>query len=170
MTTGRRALVKLGVAVGAVVAAMAVAAPQAIASTSESGSVTGYTSSDRTHFGTLAQCHNVFSGPVIATNGSGSIVASITDIAFNFCDAGTSVTPNALPWTLKLDVDSTYTIEGFDVNVSTPQGTCRYSGSVVGLSQFPNAYDMRGSLTRRTAGCGGSKEINISSLGQVIGV
>jgi hypothetical protein len=165
MTTGRK-LVQLGVAAGAAVAALAFAAPQAVASTSAGGSVKGF-SEEPTAFGTLTSCQNVFTGTVTA--GGSQTVASIGQVSFTFCQADTSVTPAALPWTLKLSAGS-YTIEGFDVNITTPRGTCRYSGTVDGVNQFPNVYDLRGLLTRRTADCGGPGQINIGNLTEVISV
>jgi hypothetical protein len=166
MTTGKT-LVRLGVAAAAAVATLAITAPQAIASSSISGSVKGF-SGQPTAFGTLTSCQNVFTGKVTA--GGSQTVASVGQVAFTFCQTGTSVTPNALPWTLTLNAGSSYTIEGFDVNITTPRGMCRYSGTASGVNQFPGVYDLRGLLTRRTAGCNGPEQINIGNLTEVVSI
>ncbi len=105
-------------------------------------------------------------------NQIGRIKADIESVTFNFCDTGTSVKANALPWKLDLQRDASYTISGVDVNVTTSQGTCRYTGSIDGVGQgaqfFPDVYDLRGTLNLQTAGCGGPDQINVSNLTEVI--
>jgi hypothetical protein len=166
ITRGSR-LMKLGVAVVAAVAALAIAALPASASTPAS-SVKGF-SEDRTTFGSLAACQNIFTGPVTFDNHIGRIRADIKSATFNFCDTGTSITANALPWKLDLQRDASYTISGVDVNVTTSQGTCRYTGSIDGVGQaFSDVYDLRGTLNLQTAGCGGPRQINVSNLTEVI--
>ncbi|MFG1711114.1 hypothetical protein ACFLIM_48965 [Nonomuraea sp. M3C6] len=161
--TIRRRLVKSGLAAGAAAAVLVlITAPQA----SASSSVKGF-SEDPTRFGTLAACQNTFTGPV-TTDSSRGIVASINNVTFNFCQAGTSVTPHALPWSLSLN-DSSYTIKGFSVNIATPKGRCQYSGTVNGFMEFPGVYDLRGLLTRQGSGCGGPEQLNVSNLSEVIG-
>jgi hypothetical protein len=166
MTTRGSRLMKLGVAVVAAVAALAVAVPSASASLPAS-SVKGF-SEDRTTFGSLAACQNIFTGPATFDNHIGRIKADIKSVTFNFCDTGTSVTANALPWKLDLQRDDSYAISGVDVNITTSQGTCRYTGSIDGVGQFPDVYDLRGTLNRQTAGCGGPDQINVSNLTEVI--
>jgi hypothetical protein len=169
MTIGTRRLVKMGVAAAAAVAALVLfIAPQASASASAGSSVHGFSSSGLRFVG-LTTCQDEFTGPVTSDDGSGGIAARIDRISFTTCDAGASVTPNALPWTLKLQEDSNYTIEGFNVTITTPRGICRYSGSVRGDMQFPGgAYNLTGSLTRNTAGCGGSDRLTVDALIEVI--
>jgi hypothetical protein len=166
MTARGSRLMKLGVAVVATVAALAIAAPSASASLPAS-SVKGF-SEDRTTFGSLAACQNVFTGPVTFDNHIGRITADIESVTFNFCDTGISVKANALPWKLDLQRDDSYTISGVDVSITTSQGTCRYSGSIDGVGQFSGVYDLRGTLNLQTAGCGGPNQINVSNLTEVI--
>jgi hypothetical protein len=172
MTARGIRLMTLGLAVVAAVAALAVAAPPASAAR-PTKSVNMF-SEDRTLFGLLAACQNIFRGPVTFDNHIGRIKADINSVTFNFCDTGTSVTANALPWKLDLQRDISYTISGVDVNITTSQGTCRYTGSINGLGQgaenFPDVYDLRGTLNLQTAGCGGPDQINVSNLVEVIGV
>jgi hypothetical protein len=172
MTIGRTPPLKVRVAAGAAVAALALAAaPQASASTAAE-SVHGFTStgmefinSDNT---VLAECQNQFSGQVTSDDGNGRVKANIDNMRID-CFNGTTTTPNALPWKLDLLKDRGYTIGGVDVSITTPQGTCRYTGSVNGVMQFPDGvYDLRGSLTRRRGACGGTDQLNISALSEVI--
>jgi hypothetical protein len=171
MTT-RGSLVKLGVTLGVAVAALATTAPAASAAR-PAGSVKGF-SEDRTTFGSLAACQNIFTGPVTFNNHIGRIKADLDSVTFNFCDTGTSVTANALPWKLDLQRNVSYTVSGVDVNITTAQGTCRYTGSLDGVGQgaqfFPDVYDVRGTLNRQTAGCGGPGQINVSNLTEVISI
>jgi hypothetical protein len=161
--TIRRSLLKSGLVATVAAAVLTLTtAPQASASTS----VKGF-SEDPTRFGTLATCQNIFTGPVTADSSRG-ITASINNVTFNFCQAGASVTPTALPWSLSLN-DSSYTIKGFSVNITTAKGRCRYSGTVNGIMQFPGVYDLRGLLTRQSPGCGGPEQLNVSNSIEVIG-
>jgi hypothetical protein len=175
MTTRGTRLLKLGVAGGAAVAALAFAVPPASAAPTHLTSVKGF-SEDRTTFGSLTACQNIFTGPVTSQNVTGHIKADLGSVTFNFCDTGTSVTANALPWKLDLQRDISYTISGVDVNVTTAQGTCRYTGSINGVGDngveagdhFPDVYDVRGTLSRRSVDCGGPDQINVSNLLEVI--
>jgi hypothetical protein len=153
----------------AVITALAIfAVPHA--SAAPTGSVVGF-SEDATTFGTMTSCQNSFTGDVVADDGHGNIVASIEAIRFGFCQDGTSVTANGLPWTLNLDVDSSYVIDRVDVDIHTPQGVCRYAGQAHGVMQFPNGvYDLRGEVTRQSSGCGGPQHLALSNLVEVIGI
>jgi hypothetical protein len=173
MTIGKR-LLKVRVATGAAVAALAfVAAPQASASASAAtGSVHGFTSSGMEFINSdnsvLGECGNQFSGRVRSDDGSGHVIAAIDTIAID-CSDGTRVTANALPWTLDLLKDRSYTIAGVNLSITTSKGTCRYAGQLNGGMQFPGGvYDLRGSLTRQSGACGGTAQLNVSALTQVI--
>jgi hypothetical protein len=166
MTIRESRLIKLGVAVVAAVAALAISVPSASAS-GPASSVKGF-SEDRTTFGSLAACQNIFTGTVTFDDHIGRIKADIASATFNFCDTGTSVRANALPWKLDLQSDDSYAISGVDVSTTTSQGTCRYTGSINGVGQFSGVYDLRGTLNLQTAGCGGPDQINVSNLTEVI--
>jgi hypothetical protein len=172
MTIGGTRLLTARVAVVAAGAALALtAAPQASASTAAE-SVHGFTSTGMEFMNTdntvLAECQNQFSGQVTSDDGVGRVKADIDNMRID-CSSGTSATPNALPWKLDLLKDRGYTIGGVDVTITTPQGTCRYTGSVNGVMEFPDGvYDMRGSLTRRSGACGGTAQLNVSALSEVI--
>ena len=155
---------------GAAVAAFVLVAPQAFASTAAEG-VHGFTSTGMDFLNSdnsvLAQCQNEFSGRV--TSDDGSHVKARIDTMSISCAGGTRVTANALPWALDLQRDRGYTIAGVDVNLSTSKGTCRYTGAVNGVMEFPNGvYDMRGSLTRQSGSCGGTDRLNVSALTEVV--
>lgn len=178
MTARGSWLMRLGVSIGAALAALAVAAPlvsAAPAPPKRFSSVRGF-SEDRITFGSLAACQDIFTGPVTFQTGTGHIKADINSVTYNFCDSGTSVTANALPWKLDLQRDVSYTISGVDVDITTAQGTCRYTGTLNGVGDngvgagdhFPDVYDTRGTLNLQTAGCGGPDEINVSNLTNVI--
>jgi hypothetical protein len=161
-------MAKSGAVAGAVVAAsVLIAAPQASASTS-GGSVKGY-SGQPTAFGSVAACQHVFTGSVTAQY-SGRITAGIGNVTFNFCKPGTSITAKGLPWTLNLDENRSYTLNGVQVNITTYRGTCLYGGTLNGFMQYPGVYDLRGSLTRQSGACGGSDQINVSNIPEVISV
>jgi hypothetical protein len=170
MTTRGSWLTKLIMAVGAAIAALAIAAPLASAAPARLSAVKGF-SEDPTTFGSLASCQNIFTGPVTFQNGTGHIRADIDGVTFS-CGAGTSVTANALPWKLDLQRDVSYTISGIDVDISTAEGTCRYTGSVDGVTEGaeigPDVYDLRGTLNRQSAGCGGPDQINVGNLIEVV--
>ena len=170
MTARESRLTKLGVAIGAVAAALAVVAPAASAAPvppTRFTSVKGF-SEDRLNFGSLGACQDVFTGPVTFQNPTGHIKADIDSVTYNFCDSGFSVTANALPWKLDLQRNVSYTISGVDVDITTTEGTCRYTGTIDGLGEgadhFPDVYDTRGTLNRQTTGCGGPDQINVVNL------
>jgi hypothetical protein len=162
MTMARR-LGKPGVVAGAAVAALALlTTPQASAATSaETVRLTGPTDFTA-NSDPLASCSNDLSGPVTSHDDStGESVANIDNVTFDCSDGTTSITANALPWTLHLFGNDAFTLDGFDVNVTTPQGTCRYTGDVEGAFQFPDGIDdIRISMTRQTAGCGWPKQVS----------
>lgn len=176
--TARKTLVKLGTAAGAGAAALAIlAGPQALASTG--GTVQGYNSSFGMDFGGVTheqyatECSNTFSGPVTSDDGNGNIVASIDNFSITNCDQGVSITANALPWTFKganINNGGSFTIEGVDVNITTAQGTCRYTGTMEAGPEFPpNVYDITGTLSRQSAGCGGDEQVQVSAPVEVVG-
>ncbi|TDX08261.1 hypothetical protein [Kribbella sp. VKM Ac-2566] len=165
MILGRSGLTKqTAIAVASLAALSFVSVPHAAAAT---GSVLGF-SEDPTTFGSLTSCQNVFKSSVTGDNGDGSVVARVSDVEFHFCRSGTSVAANALPWTLNLTENSSYTIKGVDVRITTPQGACRYTGQVQGLMQFPGVYSLSGQLARQSSGCGGPEQIAASNLTEVI--
>lgn len=130
----------VGIAAGSATAALALlAASPASASTSGAIGYTGWvtTLSGVTHEQFATSCGGTFKGPVTSDDGNGNYVASINSFSMN-CDQGVSVTPNALPWTLAAHGNnspgSTFTFEGVDVNITTAQGTCRYTGSINGVA------------------------------------
>lgn len=172
--TARRRLVKLGTAAGAAAAALAIlAGPQASASSGET--VLGYDNggfaiSGVTHQQFAAQCGDLFSGPVTSDDGNGNVSAKIDKFSISGCNQGVSVTANALPYTLTLKEGHSFTIQGFDVNITTSQGTCRYTGTVQGGPEFPpTTYALTGTLSRQSAGCGGDAQIHLSDPLQTIG-
>jgi hypothetical protein len=173
--TARQSLLGLGVVAGVATSALALlAGPQASAATGRMAEVyTGWDTSlsGVTHQYFATSCDDVLKGPVTADDGNGNIVASINSFSMT-CDQGVSVTPNALPWTLTAHGNntpgSTFTIAGIDVNITTSQGTCRYTGSV-NATAMDQGYDMTGTLSRLSAGCGGDAQVQISDPFEVFG-
>lgn len=168
MTYGQGRLVRVGVAAGAVLAAF-MTFPSASADTPSSvkgfGSYTQFT--DQATVTNLTACSNQFTGTVTGDS-AGAIEASITSASFT-CQSGTAVTANGLPWTLNLKEDESYTINGFDVAITTRLGTCRYSGGVRGDMEFPGGvYTLTGLLSRQSAGCGGSASVAVADFAEVI--
>lgn len=156
---------------GAGAVALAIlAGPQASASTGETVEVyTGWDTalSGVTHQYYATDCGDVFKGPVTSDDGNGDVVASIGNFSMN-CNQGVSVTPNAMPWTFNLH-GGVFTIEGIDVNITTSQGTCRYTGSVQG-SPEDQGYYMTGTLSRQSTGCGGDAQVQITDPFEVFGI
>lgn len=165
--TARQRMVRLGMVVGTATAALGLlAGTPAFAATGKTAeSYTGWQTSlsGLTHQEFATSCGDVFKGPVTSDDGNGNVTASITSFSMS-CDQGVTVTPNALPWTLKAQGNntpgSTYTIQGIDVNITTAQGTCRYTGSVSGTA-MDQGYYMSGTLSRQSAGCGGDAQVQI---------
>lgn len=172
MITKRRNLMKLGMAVGVAVATVAVITTPA-SSAARLSSMKAF-SEDPTSFGSLASCSNIFTGPVTGEMQRGSKITA--DVSSFSCGDGSAVAANALPWKLSLQRDISYTISGVDVNITTAQGTCRYTGSLNGVGDngvgagdhFPDVYDVRGTLNRQSGDCGGDDQINVSNLIEVI--
>ncbi|HEY7050482.1 MAG TPA: hypothetical protein VH373_24925 [Jatrophihabitantaceae bacterium] len=173
--TARPRLVGLGAIAGAATALMLIAAPQASAATARTAEAyTGWDTSlsGLTHQQFATSCGDVFKGPVTSDDGHGNIVAGVNSFSMS-CDQGVSVTPNALPWTLTAHGNNTpgssYTIAGIDVNITTAQGTCRYTGSVNGTA-MDQGYFMAGTLSRQSAGCGGDAQVQVNDPFEVFGI
>jgi len=170
MSAGRR--VKLGVAAVAVAVA-SVLLPALPASAAVGSTVTGW--GDSTNFWVTdgfptASCSNRFTGVVTADDGNGGIVARIDNVRITCHEGDVTITANT-PWTLKLKDGFLATFEGFDVNFTTSEGTCRYRGTVPGGLEFPpGIYNFYGSLTRLSAGCGAGEEISVAEGWENIGV
>jgi hypothetical protein len=161
--------VTLGAATGAAAAALGILAGPASASTSKTAEGFGsFYISGVTHQAFAAQCGDLFQGPVTSDDGSGDVTAKINQVSIDNCNQGIRVTANALPWTLTLQGDastsSQFTLQGVDLNVTTAQGTCRYTGTLGGnltLPGQPGLYFFSDSLSRQTAGCGGNQQITV---------
>jgi hypothetical protein len=120
---------------------------------------------------TSASCGDEFFGHVTVDNGPGEGgEISIDKITFGTqgnCGQGISVTPNHLPCTFI--VNSSATVKGFDVNITAPQGTCRYSGDLpYGAESFDGVYTVSGLVTRQSTGCGGPGQLGVSSLNESV--
>ena len=168
--------VSLGVAAGVVTAVTTlIAGPQASAATGRTAEAyTGWQTaiSGLTHQYFATTCSDVFKGPVTSDDGHGGIVAGVDEFSMS-CDQGVTVTPNALPWTLTAQGNNTpgssFTVHGIDVNITTSQGTCRYTGSVSGRA-LDQGYYMTGTWSRQSTGCGGDAQIQVIDPFEVFGV
>lgn len=172
--TVRHSLLKLGVVAATATAAGLLATAQASAATGRTAEAyTGWDTSlsGVTHQYFATSCGDVFKGPVTSDDGNGNIAASINSFSMS-CDQGVSVTPNALPWTLTAHGNntpgSTFTITGIDVNITTSLGTCRYTGSVSAVA-MDQGYDMTGTLSRQSTGCGGDAQVHVNDPFEVFG-
>jgi len=174
MTT-RQKLTGLGIAAGTATMALGLlAAPHASAATGRTAEAyTGWDTSlaGVTHQYFATSCGDLFKGPVTTDDGKGNITASINTFSMN-CDQGVTVTPNALPWTLTAHGNntpgSTFTVQGIDVNITTAQGTCRYTGSV-SATALDQGYDMSGTLSRQSTACGGDAQVQVEDPFEVFG-
>jgi hypothetical protein len=171
MTTRKR-LVDLGVGAGAVAVALGLfAGPQASAST---GTVSlnndiGMAFSGVPHQDSVTTCQILWQGPVTSNDGNGNVAANI-DSSSTSCDQGVSVTSNTQPWALNFH-SGIFTIDGIDVNITTSQGTCRYTGSVKGIAtDQTNLYMVSGTLSQQSTGCGGDAQIGIGDIGSVFSI
>lgn len=170
---------KLGILAAAGVAAAALAipaAPQASASTGARflafGSQFGISGVTHEHF--VTECGNIFSGPVTSGGATGAMVANIDEVSIDGCNQGVNVTANALPWTVEgtnVVDNGSFSIQRVDLNIATGLGTCRYTGMFQGTIDLqPNVYDIRGTLSRQSAGCGGDQQISVVAVAEAVGV
>jgi hypothetical protein len=117
----------------------------------------------------LTSCSNEFHGRKTVDHGTGPGTEVSVDTMSFTCEPGTSVTPRALPWTFTLTDNGGAVLAGVDVDITTPSGTCRYSGDLAnGAFQFPNVYSITGALSRRSTGCGGTDTIGVAVLTEAI--
>jgi hypothetical protein len=165
--TVRTRLRGLSAAASIAVAIGLLAGPQASAATGRIAEVYagwGTSLSGVTHQQFAASCVDLFKGPVISDDGHGNIVANINDFSMT-CDENVSVVSSALPWTLAAHGNntpgSTFAIAGIDVNITTAQGSCRYTGSLKAVA-LDQGYGMTGVLSRQHTGCGGDSQIQIN--------
>jgi hypothetical protein len=62
-----------------------------------------------------------------------------------------------------------YTITGVSLSSTTSKGHAGTPVSSNGVMQFPGGlYDMHGSLMRQSGACGGTAQLNVSALTEVI--
>jgi hypothetical protein len=137
--------------------------------------VVGYTGWDTslggvTHEYFAPSCGDVFRGPVTSSDGSGDVVARIDSFTMS-CDEGVTVAPHSLGWTFtSTGAGRSFTLAGIDLDITTSQGTCRYTGSVQGTKDDQGLYFMTGTLERGSAGCGGDPQITVTDPEQVVGI
>ncbi|MBN6544864.1 hypothetical protein, partial [Actinacidiphila bryophytorum] len=171
--TARRRSVQLGALGAGAAAALFLGATQASpAAASPAGAtqvptVVGYTGWDTslggvTHEYFAPSCGDVFRGSVTSSDGSGDVVARIDSFTMT-CDEGVTVAPHSLGWTFtSTSGGRSFTLAGIDLDITTSQGTCRYTGSVQGTEDDQGLYFMTGTLDRQSAGCGGDPQITVT--------
>lgn len=162
---------RVGVGLLAAGAAVVLAAPAAPAATGDPihgwGSYMSFANQSQP-LTTLTACSTEFHGQLTA-GGGGATGTTIRVDDFSFgCQPGTSVTAQALPWTFEF-TNYGVALRGVDVNITTPQGNCRYSGDLeYGAFQFPpNIYSVTGALHRRGGDCGGTDVLGVAELTEV---
>lgn len=163
-------LVNVGVGVAAASAAVMAAAPSASAGTGDPVHGWGGMSfANQTNpVANLTSCSNEFHGRLTEDHDGGAgTTARVDDFSF-LCEPGTSVTARALPWTLSFTTNGVV-LSGVDVDVTTPEGTCHYTGDLTnGAFQFPGVYSIAGALHRRSGDCGGTEVLGVAAFTEAI--
>jgi|tagenome__1003787_1003787.scaffolds.fasta_scaffold20826043_2 hypothetical protein len=148
---------RLGAAAVAVALVLAVA-PAASAFTHDVGTP-GVGRLSPIAFGGLVTCDDMaFTGHVTSNNRTYGTLGGtfrFDTASFENCSPGVTVTSN-FPVSFSVDPVGGYGV-GLDVNITTRQGTCRYSATLWGAGGARNA-NVGGDVYRLTAGCGGPSQ------------
>jgi hypothetical protein len=164
-----RKLINFGlIAVSAVAApALAGGAPAFAASSQppEGSTIRGVQMGEGTQLGDLTTCTESFSGSVTESGDAGDgFTVDINQFSFTQCDQDTQVTLNRMPGALTVDAIALWTIRPMDVDITTPDGTCRYTGSLGDSTGFFSGTQLRGTgfLHRQSGGCGGPESLMVT--------
>jgi hypothetical protein len=146
----------LATACALTVLALAAANPASAFTNWPAGTVTGVDDGRGFTIGGLTTCSASFRGPILYDAGmwfGGQI--DIDELSFANCSGGARVSVNEVSqraW--GIDGTLSTVLYGIDINVSTPKGTCRYTGTMYG-SHYGDRAIHSGPLFRQSGGCGG---------------
>jgi hypothetical protein len=147
----------LGTVCALAVLALAAATPASAFTNWPAGTVTGVADGRGFDIGELTTCSASFRGHLLWDAGmwhGGQI--DVDELSFANCTGGARVSANAVAqraW--GIDGTLSTVLYGIDINVTTPNGTCRYTGTMYGYQSNDRAHHS-GHLYRKSAGCGGS--------------
>jgi hypothetical protein len=138
------------------VVALTAAGPASAFTNWPTGTVTGISDERGFDIGDLTTCSASFSGPLLWDAGMwhGGQIA-VDELSFANCTGGARVSVNLVDqraW--GMDGTNSTVLYGIDIDVTTPRGTCRYTGSLSSYHPVDRAFHS-GPLFRKSAGCGG---------------
>jgi hypothetical protein len=146
----------LGTVCALAVLGLAGAAPASAFTNWPEGTVTGVDDGRGFSIGGLTTCSVAFRGPLLWDAGMwyGGQIA-VDELSFANCTGGARVSANAVAqraW----GIDGTHStvLYGIDIDVTTPNGTCRYTGTMYGFHSHDRSHHS-GPLYRQSRGCGG---------------
>jgi hypothetical protein len=138
------------------VLALVAATPATAFTNWPAGTVTGVDDGRGFDIGGLTTCSAAFRGPLLWDAGmwhGGQI--DVEELFFANCTGGARVSANTVAqraW--GIDGTLSTVLYGIDVDVSTPNGTCRYTGTMYGF-HYQDRTHHSGPLYRQSGGCGG---------------
>jgi hypothetical protein len=138
------------------VLALAAATPASAFTNWPAGTVTGVDDGRGVDIGDLTTCSVSFRGPLLWDAGmwyGGQI--DVDELSFANCTGGGRVKVNDVAqraW--GIDGTLSTVLYGIDIDVTTPKGTCRYTGTMYG-SHYTDRAHHSGPLYRQSGGCGG---------------
>jgi hypothetical protein len=138
------------------VLALAAATPASAFTNWPEGTVTGVDDGRGFDIGELTTCSTSWRGPLLWDAGmwyGGQI--DVDELSFSNCTGGARVSANEVDqraW--GIDGTLSTVLYGIDINVTTPKGTCRYTGTMYGHHYGDRAHHY-GPLYRKSSGCGG---------------
>ena len=140
----------------AAVFALGAATPASAFTDWPAGTVTGIDDGRGFDIGDLTTCSVSFRGPLLWDAGRwhGGQIA-VDELSFADCTGGARVSANAVAqraW--GIDGTLSTVLYGIDLDVSTPDGTCRYTGTMYGFHSLDRTHHS-GPLFRQRGGCGG---------------
>jgi hypothetical protein len=136
--------------------ALAAATPASAFTNWPAGTVTGVDDGRGFDIGELTTCSVSFRGHLLWDAGMwhGGQIA-VDELSFASCTGGARVSANAAAqraW--GIDGTLSTVLYGIDIDVTTPTGTCRYTGTMYGFHNLDRTHHS-GPLFRQSAGCGG---------------
>jgi hypothetical protein len=157
MRISARGITKALAVCASVVMALAAAAPASAFTNWPAGTVTGVDDGRGIAIGELTTCSASFRGHLQWDAGmwQGGVIA-VDELTFANCTGGAHVSANAVAqraW--GIDGTLSTVLYGIDLNVTTPSGTCRYTGTMYGSHPFDRAHHS-GPLFRQSGDCGGA--------------
>jgi hypothetical protein len=138
------------------VLALAAASPASAFTNWPAGTVSAVDDGRGFDIGGLTTCRFSFRGPLLWDAGmwrGGQIAAD--ELSFANCTGSVRVSANAVEqraW--GIDGTLSTVLYGIDIDVTTPNGMCRYTGTMYGYHALDRSHQS-GPLFRQSGGCGG---------------